>query len=91
MDIMDNLLAPGGISIVDPAMADHGKLYSGFDEAYAEQMKALCHRADIILPNITEAAMLSGLPYREVMDEYYVNSLLEELSGSFATPQREDS
>lgn len=82
MDIMDQLLAPGGVSIVDPAMADHGKLYSGLDEAYAEQMKTLCHCADMILPNITEAAMLSGLPYREVMDEDYVNSLLEGLGHS---------
>ena len=79
MDIIDHLLAPGGISIVDPAMADHGRLYSGFDEAYAEEMKVLCHRSEIILPNITEAAMLSGLPYREVMDEDYVNSLLNGL------------
>ena len=34
--ILSEMLAPGGISIVDPAMADHGKLYSGFDEAYAK-------------------------------------------------------
>lgn len=80
MDIIDELLAPEGVAIVDPAMADHGKLYSGFDVAYVEEMKALCKRADIILPNITEAAMLSGLPYCNIMDENYVNSLLKGLS-----------
>ena len=77
--ILDNLLAPGGISIVDPAMADHGKLYSGFDEAYAEAMHNLCRKADIILPNITEAAMFSGLPYQETVSEAYVDALLNAL------------
>lgn len=77
--IMDELLAPGGISIVDPAMADHGRLYSGFDENYAEAMEALCRRADIMLPNITEAAMMADLPYREDLDEGYVRRLVETL------------
>ena len=40
-EIMDTLLAPGGKRIVDPAMADHGKLYSGFDDAYVQAMSAL--------------------------------------------------
>ena len=77
--ILSELLAPGGLTIVDPAMADHGKRYSGLDEAYAEAMGRLCRRADIILPNITEAAMLSGLEYRETVDETYVNRLLSAL------------
>ena len=78
--IIDTMLAPGGISIVDPAMADHGKLYSGFDEQYARAMGALCRRADVIIPNITEAAMLSGNPYRETLDEGYVTNLLDDLT-----------
>ena len=82
MDIMENLLAPGGISIVDPVMADNGKLYSGFDLAYAEEMKTLCCRADVILPNVTEASLLSGVPYQAVMTEDYVNSLLKGLDHS---------
>ena len=79
--IMDHLLAPGGKIIVDPAMADHGKRYSGLDEAYAEAMKALCQRSDVMLPNITEAAMMSGLPYKEELNESYVRQLLERLGG----------
>lgn len=79
-DVLDNLMVPGGLAIVDPAMADHGRLYSGLDEAYAAAMQELCCRADIILPNITEAAMLSGLPYRKNMDIDYVNQLLEGLA-----------
>ena len=77
--IMEELLAPGGVSIVDPAMADHGKLYSGFDEHYAAAMEQLCRRADIILPNVTEAAMFAGMPYQESLNELYVGSLLDKL------------
>lgn len=78
-DILDTMLAPGGVSIVDPAMADHGKLYSGFDEEYARAMGALCRRADVIIPNITEAAMLSCGEYREKLTEDYVTRLLTAL------------
>ncbi len=77
--ILDTMLAPGGVSIVDPAMADHGKLYSGFDEQYARAMGRLCEQADVIIPNITEAAMLSGNPYREHPEEAYVEKLLSDL------------
>ena len=77
--IADELLAPGGKLIVDPAMADHGKLYSGFDAPYASAMKDLCMKADVMIPNITEAAMMSGMPYREDYDEAYITGLLEAL------------
>lgn len=78
--ILDTMLSPGGIAIVDPAMADHGKLYSGFDEQYARAMAGLCRRADVIIPNITEAAMLSGSEYRETLTPEYVGGLLEKLN-----------
>ena len=67
-EIIDRLLAPGGVAIVDPAMADNGKLYSGFDEDYVRAIGSLAGKADIILPNVTEAAILSGLPYQENID-----------------------
>lgn len=78
--IITQMLAPGGISIVDPAMADHGKLYSGFDEEYARAMEGLCTQADIILPNVTEAAMFARQPYCEDLNEDYVRNLLETLN-----------
>lgn len=59
-EIIERLLSSGGISIVDPAMADNGRLYAGLDESYVRAMSALCRRADIVLPNATEAAMLGG-------------------------------
>ena len=80
-EIMDTMVAPGGITVVDPALADHGKRYSGLDENYAEKMFRLCEKADIMIPNITEAAMMSGLAYRDELDEGYVQELLNRLPG----------
>lgn len=67
--------------VVDPAMADHGNLYYGFDEAYARSMGQLCGMADVILPNITEACFMTGHPYQEVYDEAYVRQVLDKLHG----------
>ena len=44
---------------VDPVMADHGKLYPAFDEAYAKHNASLCGAADIIVPNLTEACFMT--------------------------------
>ena len=62
-------------------MADHGKLYSGFDTIYAEAMFALCREADVMIPNITEAAMMADMPYRDDFDESYIRELLAKLDG----------
>lgn len=78
-DILDTMLAQGGLRIVDPAMADNGKLYPAFDAAYVEAMKKLCFTADIVLPNITEACFLTGIAFKEQYDEAYINSLLESM------------
>lgn len=65
--------------IVDPAMGDKGILYPAFDEAYALKNKELCGIADIVLPNITEASFMTGLPYKEEYDEAYVKEMLHAL------------
>ena len=78
-EIMDKLLRPDGLRIVDPAMADNGKLYPAFDLAYAKAMAGLCAEADYILPNITEACFLTGAEYRERYDETYVRDLTGRL------------
>ncbi len=79
-DIFKTNLEEGGITIVDPAMADNGKLYSIFDQAYVDAMKPLCFSADIILPNITEAAYITDAEYRENYDEAYIKDLLSKLA-----------
>lgn len=68
--------APGCAKIVDPAMADNGKLYPGFDEEFVEAMKGLCADADYVLPNITEACFLTGSAYRTEYDRAYIDELL---------------
>lgn len=66
--------------ITDPVMADNGKLYKGFDSDYPKYMTELCANADIITPNITEAALMLGVKYREgPYTEDFINSLLERL------------
>ena len=65
---------------VDPVMADNGKLYPAFDEAYAAQNATLCARADVIVPNITEACFMTGMDYREKYDEAYIRELLRRLT-----------
>ena len=66
--------------IVDPAMADNGKLYVGFDEAFAKEMLNLCTKADITLPNISEAALMLGEEYPgEEANEDVVRGLLTKL------------
>lgn len=57
--------APGVRVVLDPAFGDHGRLYTGFDLDYVRAIRALCARADIILPNVTEACYLLDLPYGE--------------------------
>ena len=79
--IIAEMLAPGGKVIIDPAMADHGKIYSGLTEDYAKAMFDLFARADVVLPNVTEAAMMAGLPYQESLDEAYIRELLHGISG----------
>lgn len=72
------------LTVIDPVMGDHGKLYSAITEAHVEAMAHLCRRGSVLLPNVTEAALLTGLPYRETADRAYYQSLLEGLQ-SFGT------
>ncbi len=68
-----------GLIFVDPVMADQGKLYAGFAPSFPEKMRALCRRADIITPNITEACLLTETEYRPRHEESYIRQLLEKL------------
>ena len=79
-DIFDSVKREDAKIIVDPAMADNGKLYWGFDEEYVKGMRYLCGKADIILPNITEACFLTGTEYKESYDKSYIDELINKLS-----------
>ncbi len=79
LDIMAELSAKDCVKVVDPAMADNGALYPAFDMDYVLAMRKLCAGADIIVPNITEAAFLAGMEYKADFDEDYINALLKAL------------
>lgn len=81
-DYFDTFGGNGTAIIMDPAMADNGKLYTGFDENFALAMASLCGKADIILPNISEACLMLGKDYPgEEADEETIKALLTDLSG----------
>ncbi len=67
--------------IVDPVMADDGRLYNLFDLDFVSEMRLLCKKADIIVPNITEALLLVGKDYKSgPYDKGFIEDLLLELS-----------
>lgn len=65
----------GETVVLDPVMGDHGKLYSRLTPDHVTAMAQLCRKAKYVLPNVTEAALLTGLPYREQVDEGYLREL----------------
>ena len=79
-DIFAETAAEGCVKVVDPAMADNGKLYPAFDAVYVEGMKGLCAKADYVVPNITEACFLAGVEYRAEYDRAYIDLLLRKLT-----------
>ena len=80
-DYFDTFKSEGTVIVMDPAMADNGKLYPGFDNNFAKNMASLCAKADIILPNISEACLMLGEAYPgEDADEETVKGLLLKLS-----------
>lgn len=66
--------------IIDPVFGDNGKLYGGFDLDYVAAMRKLLKRADIILPNVTEACFLTGTDYKDDYDGNFVSKLERELA-----------
>ncbi len=73
----------GSTVIVDPAMGDHGKLYSRLGSDHVAAMARLCEEADILLPNVTEAALLTDTPYEADPGSDYLQSLTEKLLQRF--------
>jgi pyridoxine kinase len=84
IEMMKDLFAKFGsgddkLVFVDPVMADNGKLYPAFDMDYARKNTELCAHADMIVPNITEACIMTGTEYREEHDEEYIKGLLSKV------------
>ena len=73
-NIIDSRLKPNGIVFVDPAMADNGEFYNGFNQEFADKMGELCKLGDYILPNTTEASYLIHQPWKK---DYSNEEMLE--------------
>jgi len=77
----DMFKTPDNLILVDPVMADNGELYKIFSPEFALGMKKLCEKADIIIPNMTEASLMLGIPYNAgPYSEEYINEVLTKLS-----------
>ena len=79
--VFDELKTNTNSIIIDPVMADHGKFYSGFDIDFAKRMAKLCNKADIVVPNITEATFMLDMPYiEEGYNKDYIKEILQGLN-----------
>lgn len=78
-DIFDSVGNENCVKVIDPAMADNGNLYPGFDGEFVEAMKGLCAKADYLVPNITEASFLTDMEYKTEYDKAYIDELIEKM------------
>jgi pyridoxine kinase len=62
--LMEDLSCENSLRMVDPVMADNGRLYATYSREMAQGMHRLCRKADIITPNMTEACILLDVPYK---------------------------
>ena len=79
IQIKNELLKDNAIFVLDPVMGDNGKLYPAFNMDYVQAIKRLIKEADIILPNLTEACLLTGIEYKEDYDESYIRNIVNKL------------
>lgn len=79
--IFDEFKKDGNLIVVDPVIGDNGRIYPALNMEFAKEMKKLCAKADIIVPNLTEAALMTETDYVEKYDESYVKNMLIKLSG----------
>ena len=66
-------------AVVDPVMGDDEALYTGFSETFPAKMLSLCKTADIITPNLTEAALLLGIPFPKSYTENEIKDICKQL------------
>ena len=79
MEFFQEFRHSDSLIFVDPAMADGGRLYAGFGPEFPQAMARVCAQADIIVPNLTEACLLTGTPYDPAPCPQYMEDLLKKL------------
>ena len=79
-NFIDNFKTESTKVVIDPVMADNGVLYKGFTVDFAADMAKLCSKADLIIPNLTEASFMLGIEYNPQYDEEYIRCVLKKLT-----------
>ena len=79
LDFFARFRTDDNLIFVDPAMADNGKLYPAFGPEFPAEMAKVCAAADVVVPNLTEACLMTGISYRTEYDEAYVKEILQAL------------
>lgn len=82
--LKSNLVDDNFKFIVDPVLADNGKLYKGFNNDYVQKIKTIIFNSDVILPNLSEACYLTGERYYNNYDETYIDKILRKLKNNGA-------
>lgn len=77
--LLDGMDERPALTLIDPVMGDNGALYAGFSDSFPQAMRALCGRADVLTPNVTEACLLTGTAYSPVQDAAQTRRLLGRL------------
>lgn len=76
---------PKALRVVDPVMGDNGKMYTTYTQELCEAMIALVNGADVVTPNLTEAAIIAGVPYAGAMvNDAYVERVMDGIIGKGA-------
>ena len=76
---IDRFRTKDTLVVIDPVMGDHGKLYANLSEDYVQAYLRLCPYADVMLPNLTEACLLTSTVYQETDRDDSINILCEAL------------
>ena len=79
-DFFRDFSTPDNFIVVDPVMGDNGRMYAGFTGEFVAEMRRLCSLADHIIPNMTEAALLLDIPYKEEQSAEDVRDILKRLA-----------
>ena len=73
---------PSALRIVDPVMGDGGSKYPTYTDEMCEATKSLVDGADVLTPNLTEASIITGIPYEsQDVDEAYIRRMMDALLG----------
>lgn len=81
MDFIKRFQRPETLVVVDPVMADHGKLYPTMPPEMVGEMRKLAAISQVVTPNLTEAAFMLDRPTPEVITEKEARSWLKDLTG----------